>query len=132
MTEQDPDEGSYRIELQRKEENNKTKATASQDNSSFSTGEVLEIEAPFPRLVKESEIFSSELTDFQKKLLCQASVDPKSFLDKGFTREVSGSKDVCILCGDFGKDKELWYRCCSCSEWIHSACNAAESADNHI
>ncbi|KAG8195198.1 hypothetical protein JTE90_027942 [Oedothorax gibbosus] len=61
-------------------------------------------------------------------------VDPmKSFLDKGLiTREASGSKDVCILCGDFGKAKELWYRCCLCSGWIHSACGAAEAADNYI
>ncbi|KAG8198621.1 hypothetical protein JTE90_026518 [Oedothorax gibbosus] len=47
--------------------------------------------------------------------------DPmKSFLDKGFTREASGSKDVYILCGDFDNYKELWYRCCSCSGWIGS------------
>ncbi|KAG8336638.1 hypothetical protein J6590_041007 [Homalodisca vitripennis] len=31
-----------------------------------------------------------------------------------------------MLCGDFGKDNELWFRCCSCAGWIHAACSASE------
>lgn len=60
-------------------------------------------------------------------------IDPKqSFIEKGVLRQACGSKDTCILCGDFGKDNELWFRCCSCAGWIHAACSASESADNFI
>ncbi|XP_049939158.1 uncharacterized protein LOC126413302 [Schistocerca serialis cubense] len=31
--------------------------------------------------------------------------------------------DVCLVCGEFVKDGELWYRCISCSRWSHEECS---------
>ena len=46
------------------------------------------------------------------------------------TNAEKNSSDVCLLCGEFGRDNELWYRCVMCSGWIHSECSGAETAKN--
>lgn len=30
--------------------------------------------------------------------------------------------DICLMCGVFGKNRELWLRCVSCGMWAHKAC----------
>ena len=30
--------------------------------------------------------------------------------------------DICLVCGEFGKNGELWLRCIICGEWAHKAC----------
>lgn len=50
-------------------------------------------------------------------MICDADelddIDPKSFCGikgaAGLRREESGSIDICLMCGKFGKDKELWF-----------------------
>lgn len=44
--------------------------------------------------------------------------------------EIAGrpSYDVCSVCGEFGRDKELWYRCVLCSSWAHSECSGWDTA----
>lgn len=36
------------------------------------------------------------------------------------------SEDICIICGDVGKHRELWLQCCNCSQWAHEACADTE------
>ncbi|KAG8251197.1 hypothetical protein J6590_084883 [Homalodisca vitripennis] len=48
------------------------------------------------------------------------------------TRNVTDSEGVCCLCGEFGKNNELWYRCIICSGWVHSECSGAETATDFI
>jgi hypothetical protein len=43
-------------------------------------------------------------------------------------RSVDANKskdDTCIVCGEFGRDRELWYRCRVCAVWAHEACTSA-------
>lgn len=40
--------------------------------------------------------------------------------------------DVCAFCGEFGRDNEEWFRCCSCSSWIHKECSGKDTAENFI
>lgn len=35
-------------------------------------------------------------------------------------------KDICIICGDVGKHRELWLQCCKCGQWAHEACADTE------
>lgn len=67
-----------------------------------------------------------------RKMICQDDelddIDPKTFTTTGAARsEELGSNDNCMLCGEFGKDKECWFRCSLCSGWMHEACSAAEN-----
>lgn len=39
-------------------------------------------------------------------------------------------EELCIVCSEFGKDKELWYRCVNCGKWTHALCTIYDSAEN--
>lgn len=39
---------------------------------------------------------------------------------------------VCLLCSEFGKNNEMWYRCVQCGAWAHAACTDAETAEDYI
>lgn len=39
--------------------------------------------------------------------------------------------DICIICGEFGQDGELWYRCVKCSYWSHAACSGWDTAKDY-
>lgn len=44
----------------------------------------------------------------------------------------SDSGDNCVLCGEFGKGGEVWFRCIMCSYWAHKACTGRDKPDNYI
>lgn len=37
------------------------------------------------------------------------------------------TEDVCTICGEFGKNGELWIRCTICSGWAHKECTGANN-----
>ncbi|PSN29153.1 hypothetical protein C0J52_28101 [Blattella germanica] len=37
--------------------------------------------------------------------------------------EPSIDTNICIICGEFGRNQELWYRCTICAAWAHSECS---------
>lgn len=53
-----------------------------------------------------------------------------AFFDNGTS--TADDNELCGLCGDHGKEKELWYRCTQCGKWYHAACTANESAKDFI
>lgn len=89
------------------------------------------------RNIKFDDSSEDELVDMKQickdDLLDDASIEAALF-GEGMTREASGSKDVCLFGGDFGKEKELWFwfRCCGCAGWVHSDCSGADFADNFV
>ncbi|CAH2097656.1 unnamed protein product [Euphydryas editha] len=42
------------------------------------------------------------------------------------------NRDICAICQEFGRDGEIWFRCCRCSGWIHKECSGKDSADNFM
>jgi len=49
-------------------------------------------------------------------------------------REKSSSysaNDNCVVCGEFGKDKEIWFRCRMCGFWAHMACTGHNKANTY-
>lgn len=41
------------------------------------------------------------------------------------------SADNCVICGEFGRDRERWYRCTTCGMWAHAACSGVDRADGY-
>lgn len=39
--------------------------------------------------------------------------------------------NTCLVCGEFGMNNELWYRCVKCSGWSHSECSGWDSPDGY-
>ncbi|KAK4887838.1 hypothetical protein RN001_004109 [Aquatica leii] len=40
---------------------------------------------------------------------------------EGSDNEVT--EDICIICGEFGNNNEMWIRCVMCGQWAHQACS---------
>ncbi|KAL4719697.1 hypothetical protein ACJJTC_007886 [Scirpophaga incertulas] len=38
----------------------------------------------------------------------------------------------CIICDDYGRDNELWYRCVLCGLWAHAECSGYDSPESYI
>ncbi|XP_050499832.1 tigger transposable element-derived protein 4-like [Diabrotica virgifera virgifera] len=43
--------------------------------------------------------------------------------DDDDVRDKNITEDICILCGEFGKNSELWLRCVYCGHWAQKACS---------
>lgn len=40
--------------------------------------------------------------------------------------------DICLICGQFGRNNEVWYRCNSYSKWAHAACSGKEKGKIYL
>lgn len=40
--------------------------------------------------------------------------------------------NCCLICGEFGKGGELWYRCVSCGNWAHKECSGESTPKDYI
>ncbi|CAG9584768.1 unnamed protein product [Danaus chrysippus] len=38
----------------------------------------------------------------------------------------------CLVCDEFGRNNEMWYRCTSCGLWAHAECTGWESAKGYV
>lgn len=46
--------------------------------------------------------------------------------------DIDDGNDICIICGEFGKGGEMWFRCKSCGAWAHQECSGQEKAKNYV
>ncbi|KAK9681272.1 CENP-B N-terminal DNA-binding domain [Popillia japonica] len=40
--------------------------------------------------------------------------------------------DECLVCGEFGRNNEIWYRCTICSKWTHQQCSGVDKPVGYI
>lgn len=86
-----------------------------------------------PKRKIKHEHDSSEESDIDDpKMLCQD--DEFDDFDNNLlpSSVEKHSSDVCNICGDIGKNRELWYRCVNCSSWSHADCSGADTAENYV
>lgn len=51
------------------------------------------------------------------------------------TNQPSCSKtpnEVCYICGETGRDNEMWYRCVICATWNHAECTGVDSPKDYM
>ncbi|ESN96894.1 hypothetical protein HELRODRAFT_178694 [Helobdella robusta] len=41
-------------------------------------------------------------------------------------------QDICVMCGEAGRDNEMWFRCRNCAKWAHELCTSVSSAVDYI
>lgn len=46
--------------------------------------------------------------------------------------ETAVTNELCLICGEFGKDGELWYRCIVCGQWVHALCSDKDVPNGYI
>lgn len=64
---------------------------------------------------------------------CSEVVDVKDLCDDDELDDINPERveDVCLVCGEFGRDGEMWFRCVVCSLWSHEDCSGWDTAENY-
>ena len=79
-----------------------------------------------PKKLKRKLNFSSSESESEVDL-AELCVD-----DELDDMENESNEEACLVCGEFGKDREMWYRCVSCSSWSHEECSGWDSPENYL
>lgn len=53
-------------------------------------------------------------------------------LGRDLDLSVKETNELCGICGETGKDRELWYRCVFCSAWNHAECAGVDTPKNYL
>lgn len=61
-----------------------------------------------------------------------SEIDMVDMCDDDEDIDVDDQENKCILCGDYGQNNELWYRCVKCGGWAHSECTGFETPKDYI
>jgi hypothetical protein len=46
--------------------------------------------------------------------------------------DFSSANDNCVICGEFGRGGETWFRCVMCGFWAHQLCSGVDRPDAYI
>lgn len=55
----------------------------------------------------------------------------KDICDDNEVDDIDLTEDVCLVCGECGKDQEVWFRCVICGHWSHDECSGWDTAENY-
>ncbi|KAK4887705.1 hypothetical protein RN001_003976 [Aquatica leii] len=67
----------------------------------------------------------SKVRGKNKKTYREISSEDEDNDDECNDKDANGT-DICLVCGEFGKNREVWLRCNSCANWAHKACTDIE------
>lgn len=90
---------------------------------------------------KESQINEKKVRKVTKKIQFEDSstdsdVSMIGVTDDNEPDDIGDMQDtennVCLLCGEFGRDRELWFRCINCAGWVHAECSGANKAKSYV
>ncbi|XP_018329045.1 PHD finger protein ALFIN-LIKE 6-like [Agrilus planipennis] len=85
---------------------------------------------------KKSKLQKDNIKRVKKKILQEntstSDVNTDDLCQDGEDDDAEGANNMCIVCGEFGQDSELWYRCTSCGLWAHADCTGRDSASNYV
>ena len=45
--------------------------------------------------------------------------------------DLPDDENECLYCGEFGRDREMWFRCVVCGKWAHKDCSGWDTAENY-
>lgn len=74
--------------------------------------------------VKRKVLASSSSEDEIAENLCDNESEPDS--------EFEHQEDICAICGEFGRNGEVWFRCQQCANWVHKECSGSSKPDGYI
>ncbi|KAG5864062.1 hypothetical protein JTB14_000635 [Gonioctena quinquepunctata] len=79
--------------------------------------------APNRKTVKKQQSLIRTFTPKKDTLVLKQAIQDK----KNFYKQ----DKICIICGEFGENRELWYHCVTCGRWAHSEYSGWESANEY-
>ncbi|KAJ3617786.1 hypothetical protein MTP99_006880 [Tenebrio molitor] len=75
-------------------------------------------------LSKKSKIRHLHLDDSESESWDESQLCDDDELDDV---DITEDSELCLVCGEFGQDNEIWYRCVICSKWAHEDCSGWDS-----
>ncbi|KAK4880675.1 hypothetical protein RN001_008821 [Aquatica leii] len=54
------------------------------------------------------------------------------FDDEGLQDQDSSDDELCVICGEYGKGREMWFRCTSCGKWTHKDCSGVDKPTCYV
>lgn len=90
------------------------------------------------KVVKEKKNKHMKQKSYKRKILQESSSeseDEEHLCDDDSDDEMNVDDEnynKCIICEEFGKNNELWYRCTICGLWAHAICSGWDSPDGYI
>lgn len=110
-------------DLERKDKNKQNKITAEK---------VKKVKKNIMMEEKDSTILKQK-PDRQKKAVNYKEFEGEDCeKDNDDDRDLDINEDICLLCGEFGKNNELWLRCVMCGQWAHKACTGTTKEKKFI
>lgn len=109
----------------RKSQQDKGKGIEKKKLKSKAQGKKIKVQKEGPERVKRQVLQESTDTsesDLNTDDLCQDDEDD----------DVEDPGNRCIICYEFGKSNEIWYRCTSCGLWAHADCSGWDSAKGYV
>lgn len=77
-----------------------------------------------------------KITKVKKRLVVSSSSSDTStemqLDDEGLEDKDSSEEDVCLVCNEYGKGAETWFRCTMCGRWAHKACSGVNKAKCYV
>ncbi|CAH2098160.1 unnamed protein product [Euphydryas editha] len=61
-----------------------------------------------------------------------SQIDMADLRDDDDDTDVEDLENKCMLCDDYGRNNELWYRCVQCGLWAHAECSGYESPEGYV
>lgn len=84
----------------------------------------------------KSNVIKVKKRVLQDKDMDQSSSDSEIVMadvrDDDDDTDVEDLENKCMLCDDYGRNNELWYRCVLCGLWAHAECSGYESAKGYV
>ncbi|XP_030037458.2 uncharacterized protein LOC115452977 [Manduca sexta] len=68
------------------------------------------------------DLNDTSVSDTNNNDLCQD--------DENDDAEDAGNR--CLICCEFGRNNEMWYRCTTCGLWAHAECTGWDSAEGYV
>lgn len=90
------------------------------------------------KVVKEKKNKHIKQKSYKRKILQESSSESEDEehlcdddSDDGMNVD-DENHNKCIICEEFGKNNEMWYRCTFCGLWAHAICSGWDSPDGYI
>ncbi|KAK4880793.1 hypothetical protein RN001_008939 [Aquatica leii] len=75
---------------------------------------------------KIPDLSAQQLFKFKYNSSSSDSSAEVEFDDEGLQHQDSSDDELCVICGEYGKGRETWFRCTSCGKWAHKDCSGVD------
>lgn len=62
----------------------------------------------------------------------ESDISLTNICDDNEDDDADDAGNTCLICSEFGRNNEMWYRCTSCGLWAHADCTGWDSPEGYV